>query len=144
MESLYRLKDLLCDQVDEIVAKNDITPTELDRVYKVVDVIKDICTIDAMENAAEDEWDEESSYAGGGGYSGRRGGSSRAGRSGRGSYEGGYSGRRGRYSRAGRSYRGGSYEGGGYSGRMSYDDEDMSKEHMMQKVAEMQRQIEQM
>lgn len=144
MESLYRLKDLLCDQVDEIVAKNDITPTELDRVYKVVDVIKDVCTIDAMENAAEDEWDEEASYAGGGGYSGRRGYSRAGGRSNRGSYEGGgYSGRRGsngRYSRAGRSYQG----GGGYSGRMSYDDEEMSKEHMMQKVAEMQRQIEQM
>ena len=55
MESLYRLKDLLCDQIEEIVAKNDITPVELDRVYKVIDVIKDICTIDAMENAEYDE-----------------------------------------------------------------------------------------
>lgn len=140
MESLYRLKDLLCDQVEEIVAKNDITPTELDRVYKVVDVIKDICTIDAMESAEYDEFDEEGSYRGsyeGGGYSGRRGGYSRAGgRSNRGgSYEGGYSGRRGGYSRAGR---------GGNSYRMSYDDEEMSKEHMMQKIAEMQRQLQQM
>lgn len=134
MESLYRLKDLLCDQVEEIVAKNDITPTELDRVYKVVDVIKDICTIDAMESAGED-WDEESSYASGGGYSGRRG-YSRAGRGGsyRGSYDDGYSGRRGGYSRA-RGH--GTY-------RMSYDDEEMSKEHMMQKIAEMQRQLQQM
>ena len=134
MDSLYRLKDLLCDEVEEIVAKNDITPTELDRVYKVVDVIKDICTIDAMEGA-EEEWDDEGSYAGGG-YSGRRG-YSRAGgggRSNRGSYEGGgYSGRRG-YSRAGR---------GGNSYRMSYDD-GMSKEQMMQKIDEMQRQIQQM
>ena len=143
MESLYRLKDLLCDQVEEIVAKNDITPVELDRVYKVIDVIKDICTIDAMENAEYDEFDEEGSYAGGG-YSGRRGYSRAGGRSNRGSYEGGYSGRRGgRYSRAVRSNRG-SYEGGGYSGRMSYDDEEMSKEHMMQKIDEMQRQLQQM
>ncbi len=123
MDSLYRLKDLLCDEVEEIVAKNDITPTELDRVYKVVDVIKDIVTIDAMENADED-WDEEGSYRGGYGIRGNN--YSRASR-------GGYSGRRG-YSRTGR---GGSYRG------MSYDD-GMSKEQMMQKVAEMQRQIEQM
>lgn len=139
MESLYRLKDLLCDQVEEIVAKNDITPTELDRVYKVVDVIKDICTIDAMEEVGE-EYDDEMSYRGsyeGGGYSGRRGGYSRAGRSNRGSYEGGgYSSRRG-YSRAGRGGGGGSY-------RMSYDEGEMSKEQMMQKIDEMQRQIQQM
>lgn len=124
MDSLYRLKDLLCDEVEEIVAKNDITPTELDRVYKVVDVIKDIVTIDAMENAGED-FDEEGSYRGGYGIRGNN--YSRANR-------GGYSGRRG-YSRVGR---GGSYRG------MSYDEPMMTKEQMMQKVAEMQRQIEQM
>lgn len=144
MEILYETKDLLCEELDKINKKHDIgNMGELEVIYKAVDIIKDISTIEAMENAAEDEWDEEASYAGGGGYSGRRG-YSRAGRSGRGSYEGGYSGRRGgRYSRAGRSNRG-SYEGGGYSGRMSYDDEEMSKEHMMQKIDDMQRQLQQM
>lgn len=125
MESLYRLKDMLCNQVDEIVAKNDITPTELDRVYKVVDVIKDISTIEAMDEAGYGEnFDEEASYRGG------RGGYSRASMRGnyRGSYDNGYSSRRG-----GR----GSY-------RMSYDDEDMSKEHIMQKITELQRKVEQM
>lgn len=147
MEVLYELKELLTKELDKIVEKHDINPAELEMAYKAVDVIKDICTIDAMENAEYDEFDEEGSYRGssyeGGGYSGRRG-YSRAGRSNRGSYEGGYSGRRGgRYSRAGRSNRG-SYEGGVYSGRMSYDDEEMSKEHMMQKIDEMQRQLQQM
>ena len=143
MEVLYDLKELLTKELDKIVEKHDINPTELEMSYKAVDIIKDICTIDAMENAAEDEGGEEGSYEGG--YSGRRGYSRAGGRSNRGSYEGGgYSGRRGgRYSRAGRSNRG-SYEGGGYSGRMSYDDEEMSKEHMMQKIDEMQRQLQQM
>lgn len=150
MEVLYDLKELLTKELDKIVEKHDINPAELEMSYKAVDIIKDICTIDAMENAAEDEWDEEASYRGGsyegGGYSGRRG-YSRAGggRSNRGSYEGGgYSGRRG-YSRAGRGGRG-SYEGGGSgnSYRMSYDDAEMSKEHMMQKIDEMQRQLQQM
>lgn len=136
MESLYRLKDLLCDQVDEIVEKNDITPVELDRVYKVVDVIKDVYTIEAMENAEED-WDEEGSYAGGG-YSRAGRGYSRAGRGGsyRGSYDGGYSRRRG-YSRAGRG--GGSY-------RMSYDEPiaTETKEQMMQQISDMQHKIDMM
>lgn len=143
MEVLYDLKELLTKELDKIVEKHDINPTELEMSYKAVDIIKDICTIDAMENAAEDEWGEEGSYEGG--YSGRRGYSRAGGRSNRGSYEGGgYSGRRG-YSRAGRSNRG-SYEGGGSgnSYRMSYDDAEMSKEHMMQKIDEMQRQLQQM
>jgi len=72
MDSLYALKDLLCDQVDEIVAKNDISPTELDRVYKVVDVIKDIVTIDAMENADFDYSGDDMSYSRRGRYSSRR------------------------------------------------------------------------
>ena len=121
MESLYRLKDLLCDEIDDIVKKNDITPVELDRAYKVVDVIKDIYTIEAMNEVGEDEWDEEASYRGG------RGGYSRARRGGNYSYR-----RDGDYSRAHRNF------------RMSYDDPEMSKEHMMQKIAEMQRKVEQM
>ncbi len=67
MDSLYALKDLLCDEIGDIVEKNDITPTELERAYKAVDIIKDIVTIDAMENS-EYSYDSESQ----GGYSGRR------------------------------------------------------------------------
>lgn len=50
MDSLWDLKDMLCEQIEDIVKKGDISPTELDHVYKVVDVIKDIVTIDAMEH----------------------------------------------------------------------------------------------
>lgn len=111
MEALYRLKDLLCDEIEEIVHKNDITPTELDRVYKVVDIIKDIDTIDAMENADFKD------------YSYDDGMSHRGYNRGRGSYDRGYSGRR--------IY-------------MSYDNAPETKEHLMQKVADIQRQIDQM
>lgn len=51
---MYVLDDmceLLEDELKEIARKGDITPTELDRVYKSVDVIKDIKTIEAMENS---------------------------------------------------------------------------------------------
>ena len=114
MEALYRLKDLLCDEVAEIVHKNDITPTELDRVYKVVDIIKDIDTIDAMENA-----DFTKDYSYDDGMSHRRYDRGRS------SYDRGYSGRR-------------------MYATYSYDNAPETKEHLMQKMADIQRQIDQM
>lgn len=128
MESLYRLEDLLCDQVDQIVAKNDITPVELERAYKVVDIIKDIETIGAMKDYGEDynSYDDDMSYARNRDSMGR------------------YSSARGRRS----------YDSGNYSSRRSYNNRmmpmdrgysgDDSKEQMMQKIEEMQRKIEQM
>lgn len=91
MDSLYALKDLLCDEIGDIVEKNDITPTELERAYKAVDIIKDIVTIDAMENS-DYSYDDGMSYARGGGYSNRRDSMGRYSRnSGRYSRNGGYS-----------------------------------------------------
>ncbi|MBP5595179.1 MAG: hypothetical protein J6Y02_07340 [Pseudobutyrivibrio sp.] len=116
MDSLYALKDLLCDEIGDIVEKNDITPTELERAYKAVDIIKDIVTIDAMENS-DYSYDDGMSYA--------RGGS-----------QGGYSSRRdsmGRYSR----------NSGRYSRNRGYSRAD-EKEAMLDKIEEMQRKVEQM
>lgn len=105
MKALYDLKEMLCKEIEKVTVKNDITPAEIEAIYKVVDIIKDIDTISAMEEYSEDD-----------GYSQR--GYSNRGYSRRGSY--GYSednsyrrGRdsRGRYtSRDGGSYRG-SYRG---------------------------------
>lgn len=123
MDSLYALKDLLCDEIGDIVEKNDITPTELERAYKAVDIIKDIVTIDAMENSGEysyNSYDDGMSYARGGNQGGG----------------GGYSGRRdsmGRYSR----------NSGRYSRNRGYSRAD-EKEAMLDKIEEMQKKIEQM
>lgn len=86
MDSLYALKDLLCDEIEDIVEKNDITPTELERAYKAVDIIKDIETIDAMKNS------EFSGYSYDDGYAYARGGNRR-------DSMGRYSRNMGRYSR---------------------------------------------
>ena len=51
MDVLYDLKDMLCKELDKIVDKKDINPTELEIAYKAVDIIKDITTIEAMEEA---------------------------------------------------------------------------------------------
>ena len=49
-EALMDLKRALEKEVAEIVKKNDISPTELERLDIAIDIIKDIETIDAMKN----------------------------------------------------------------------------------------------
>lgn len=53
MKALEDLKEILEDQVKKITKKGDINPAELENVYKAVDIIKDIQTIDAMKKADE-------------------------------------------------------------------------------------------
>ena len=121
MEILYETKDLLCEELEKINKKHDIgNMAELEVMYKAVDIIKDITTIEAMEEADFNDYsyDDDMSYA--------RNRDSR-----------------GRYSRRGRSRR--SYDNTdrmmvmnrGYSG-------DESKEDMMHELNELQRKIQQM
>ena len=95
MKALEDLKELLVDQIKRVTKKGDITPNELESMYKSVDIIKDISTIEAMEKAEK----EEEEYA-----------KDRYSR-GRYSREGSYDGNSMRGSYNGNSMRGGSYEG---------------------------------
>lgn len=126
MEILYDLKDLLCEEMEKIIKKHDITPAELEMAYKAVDIIKDISTIEAMEEYGDEySYDDDMSYARNRDSMGR------------------YSSRRGRRS----------YDSGNYSNRRSYNDRMSmdggysgaeSKEEMMRKIDEMQRKLQQM
>lgn len=130
---MHVLEDLsyeLEDMIEPIVKKGDISPTELDNVYKAAKTMYYIETIGAMKEYGN----SENSYAGGSSYRGgsyRYDGRSYDGMSYRGSYDGSYDGRRGmdgdgdgRYSeRRGRDSR------GRYTSRDGYSraDEMMSK-----------------
>ena len=139
MESLWDLCDMLDDEVRNIVKKGDISPAELESMYKAVDIIKDIKTIDAMENADYSYDYSRDSY----GYGGSHRGSYD-------SYDSSYDGRRGRdgdsdgrYSeRRGRDHMGRYTSRDGHSNR-GYSNAD-DKEQMLQKIAQMKQQIEQM
>lgn len=124
MDSLWDLNDLLCEKIEEVVKQGDISPTEMDNVYKATKTLYYIQCIDAMLNAGEGY--EES-------FEGMN--SSRRGRRSYDSYAqgggGGNSNRRGSYSRMSMA------RGGGYSGHES-------KQMLMQKIAEIEQQIEQM
>lgn len=116
MEILYELKDLLCEELEHINKKHDFSNmAELEVAYKAVDIIKDISTIEAMEEYGDDySYDDMPTK----GYSGRRG------RGGRRSYGRSYDNRMMPMDR-------------GYSGAES-------KEQIMQQIADMQRKIQQM
>lgn len=59
MRALTELKEMLEDDVKKITKKGDISPDELNNVYKAVDIIKDIETIKAMRDSG---YSQEGSY----------------------------------------------------------------------------------
>lgn len=112
MRTLYNIKDLIEDELKSIAKKDELTDIDLDNVYKMVDICKDITTIEAMKaseysSAYSREYSSENypmsyegsyrSYARGGSYDSSY---ARRGRDGdgdgryseRGSYRDGYSG----------------------------------------------------
>lgn len=65
-EELYDLCESLKKEIRQLNNKPDISPTEFDRLYKAVDIIKDIRTIEAMDNAGYSNtypYDDGVSYA---------------------------------------------------------------------------------
>ena len=100
MHELYKLKELLCKELEEYGSKGELSGGTLEVVDKLAHAVKNIDKIIETKEMME----EDGSYAGGQGGSyrySREGGYSREGRGGRGGQGG--------------SYRGGSYRGGSYA-----------------------------
>jgi hypothetical protein len=64
MRVLMDMCEILEDELKDIAKKGDISPTELDSVYKSVDIIKDIETIKAMRNEYGNSYNSYNSYDG--------------------------------------------------------------------------------
>lgn len=64
MKVYDQIKDMLCDELEQIAKKKELTTNSLEVLYKGVDIIKDLATIRAMEQ----EYPEEG-YSRDGGYS---------------------------------------------------------------------------
>ena len=112
MESMDRLNDMLQCEIDKIANQGELTAGSLETVGKLLDAIKDISEINAMEDYGD--------------YS-KRGNSNRMPMYYGGSYNGG-----GSY-RGGRSMRGGQPRHGGYS----YDD---GRDYMIDQLEQMMEQ----
>lgn len=123
MDKLWDLYDLLCDMTEEIVKKGDMSPAELDSVYKATKSMYYITCIDAMEGASE--YDDGISMANYNSMArGGRGGNSR-------NYP---------YSSRGSSMRRSSRANNSMRNYSGHD----QKEMLMQRIAELQDQIDRM
>lgn len=53
-------------ELEDICHKGELTSTDLEHIYKIVDIIKDITTIEAMLKAdkhKENDWDDTKTYS---------------------------------------------------------------------------------
>lgn len=108
MKTYERIEDMLCEELEQIADKPEMSTGDLDTIFKIMSALKDTSTVLAMDEAGyshDGDYDMRGSYDGGYSREGGRGGrgGSRGGRNG-----GGYSSRRGqrrdsmgRYSRDG-------------------------------------------
>ena len=67
MRVLYDIHDKMEDELKSVCHKNEITPVDLETIYKIVDILKDITTIDAMHKSEYGDYsrgmDTDYSYA---------------------------------------------------------------------------------
>ena len=54
MKVLYDIEDILKEELKKISKKGDITMTDLENIYKMVDILKDSATIEAMHRAEQE------------------------------------------------------------------------------------------
>lgn len=52
MKTLYKLKDMLCQELDEIADKGDLGAGDLDIAHKLTDTVKNIYKIEALSGQA--------------------------------------------------------------------------------------------
>ena len=63
MRVLFDIQDRMEEELISISHKDEMTSTDLENVYKIVDIIKDITTIDAMHKSEKSKkWDDDYSY----------------------------------------------------------------------------------
>ena len=78
MHDMYELRDMLCEELDKVTKKGELSAGSLDIVDKLTHSIKSIDTIIAMDEYSEDDgMMPYESYARGGNRGGNRGGGNR-------------------------------------------------------------------
>jgi len=155
MHDVYKLKELICDELEEYGKKGEVTANNLEVIYKLSSIAKNLAKVIKMYEEEEDEsYSSMSPYyyddgMGGRSYA-RDGRGSRGGRGGMSYARGNRSGGRGRGSNARRDSIGRYSSEGGYSGAdEAMDDVLMDMKELMQdmpqeKKMKMQRFIQEM
>lgn len=63
MEVLYDIENMLCRELEDVVHKGEMNVGDLDMIYKSVDIIKDVKTIEAMDQNYSYEYSGRPNYA---------------------------------------------------------------------------------
>lgn len=77
-KALYDIRDMLCDEMDEIARKGDLNIGDLDILHKLTSTIKNLYKIEMFEAddgySADGDWsaDIHGTYGGGRSYRGRK------------------------------------------------------------------------
>lgn len=76
MEYLHELKEKLCDELEEIAKKPDMSAGDLETVHKLTDTIKNIDKIDMLEDdggySRDGDWMARGTYDRGSSYARRK------------------------------------------------------------------------
>lgn len=59
MRVLWDIQDMLEDELKKISKKEDLTTSDLDNIYKMVDIVKDVTTVDAMKKAEQEGYSRD-------------------------------------------------------------------------------------
>lgn len=63
MKVYEQIHDMLCDELEEIAKKKELTTNSLDVLYKGIDILKDISTIEAMEQEYGSGYSQDGGYS---------------------------------------------------------------------------------
>lgn len=69
MKVLYEIQDILEDELKKICKKEEISSTDLDNIYKMVDIVKDVTTVGAMQKAEQEGYSRDYARDSSRGYS---------------------------------------------------------------------------
>ena len=76
MEYMHELKEKLCDELEEIARKGELSAGDLETVHKLTDTIKNIDKIDMLESdggySLDGDWMARGTYDRGSSYRGRK------------------------------------------------------------------------
>jgi len=59
MKVLWDIQDMLEDELKSLAKKDEISSMDLDNIYKMVDIVKDITTVDAMKKAEQEGYSRD-------------------------------------------------------------------------------------
>lgn len=65
MRTYDKIKDILCNELDEIAKKNELTSNNLEVIYKASDILKDLTSVEAMEREYSNGYSQDGGYSNG-------------------------------------------------------------------------------